>query len=76
MPTSGFCGMCLNLMTSCNHTVSFFNVLCVVSALNSQAIQRKACYVVFSLQNQSLGVCNFSGSRIEIIFTDSKMNVL
>ena len=50
MPTSGFCGMCLNLTTSCIHTVRFFNVLCVVSALNSQAIQRQACYIVFPLQ--------------------------
>ena len=38
-----FGGTCVSLVTSQCSSVSFCIVLCVVSALNSQAIQNKAC---------------------------------
>ena len=38
-----FGGTCVSLVTFCSHSVSSCIALCVVVALNSQAIQREAC---------------------------------
>ena len=48
--SSGFLMTHVSLATSCCHIIGFCIALCVVSALNSQAILSKAC--IFTAKNK------------------------
>ena len=58
-----------SLATSRCRSVGFCIELCVVSALNSRAIQSEACISAAKYERSSF----FSGSRAEISFTENKM---
>ena len=68
----GFGGACVILATSHCHSVSFCIVLCVVLALNSQAIQSKACISVAKHEHSPFfwKVCQ---NCFQIIFTENEM---
>ena len=55
-------------MTSGCHSVGLCNVLYVVTALNSLAIQSEAC-----ISTAKYECSPFSGSLLEIIFTENKL---
>ena len=69
VPGSGFSVTHVNLMTSHCHSVGSCIALCVVSALNSWAIQSQACISAADYKVVAI----FLESVLKIIFTENKM---